>query len=478
MMRASHSPGLKSLSRAFRLPPRLLALSLSTTGMLATGGAVAAEPTWSFQLSGDDSFQDIAHAVVERPNSVFITGTLYRSNQGLAVPRGLLQRLDRDTGAALWSIDILPAPVSSLGLQCTRLLSMPGTTDIAVGCGSGVSGYGVFVFAEDGTPRWSSLLGVSGGQNTFGGLAADSQGRLFLAGNHRLGAQSRVQLHAYSAEGQALWSGEYQGPENVANSVAVVADEQGGAVVVGTIETEAQFVDGLAAGFDANGLVAWEQVFGGPGAGAIDTLDAGAFGGDGVYVVGKLDQNTSSASDGFVARLGLDGAIVWQSRVAIAQGSSETLSALAVDVDSPVYAVGTTSLDGDSSDRMITSLNRESGALIWSKHLPSVFGTPDRYWDIALDASDQAHVAGEATFVFGTTAAVNESYDLQGNLVRHESYLGPTGVAQARALAVGVDGVVFITGTSAGVSSGFDIMALRYDIIDSILVDGFDGSQR
>ena len=457
------------------LQQRLLIAWLAAACLFVGGHAAAAEPVWAHQLSGDGSFQDIAHAVLARSDAVFITGALYRTNDGLAVPRGLLQRLDRDTGAAVWSVDILPAPVGSLGLQCNRLVDVPGTTDIAVGCGSGVSGYGVFVFAEDGTPRWSSLLGVSGGQNTFGGLAVDAQGRLFLAGNHRDGAQSRVQVHAYTASGQALWSGEYPGPETMAVSAAVVADGQGGAVIVGTIETEARFIDGLAARFNASGAVAWERIVGGPGAGAIDTLDAVIMSDDGIYVAGKLDHNTATASDGFVARLDFDGTIVWQSRLEISTGSAEALNALTTDIDSAVYAVGTTTLNGDSSDMMIASLNRDSGTLNWSRHSSSVFGTPDRYWDVALDAGGQAHAAGEATFVFGTTAAVYDSYDVNGNRVRRETYLGPAGVAEARALVVDAAGVAFIAGTSAGATSGFDMMALRYDSGDSIHADGFEG---
>jgi len=155
--------------------------------------------------------------VLVSDQALYVAGGVYRSAGNLPVPRGFLARHDQQSGAQLWAVEILPASLNTLGLQCRVVRQIPNSLDIAVGCGSAIDGYGVFVFGADGAPRWSVLVGTSDAdQDVFGGLAVDAQGRLFLAGTHRTGAIDSVRVHALSPGGQALWNADYPGPENAA----------------------------------------------------------------------------------------------------------------------------------------------------------------------------------------------------------------------------------------------------------------------
>ena len=450
-------------------------LILMFVALLLAGAGMANDPIWSHRRAGDGNLPDVAHAVLVTDQALYVAGGIYRSGGDLQVPRGFLARHDRQSGAQLWAVEILPAALNTLGLQCSVVRQMPNSLDIAVGCGSGIDGYGVFVFGSDGAPRWSVLVGTSDAElDVFGGLAVDAQGRLFLAGTHRTGAIDSVRIHAISPSGQALWNADYPGPENAANAVAIVADELGGAVVAGTITTKDRAIELLVVRFSAVGAVAWHRGFGGPDGGSIDEASDIVLNGGEIYVAGTLNGHTEAGSDGFLAHLGMDGSIAWQVLFDAGNGRAERFRALAVDAAGGTYAVGESTIDGERCDTLIAAFSPQ-GALRWSHRTPAANVAQNRYWDIDLDAAGKPHVAGAATLMFGSTAAIYDSFATDGRLLRREAYTGPAGEAQARALGVDSAGNVYLAGTFTAASTGFDAMTLRYDQ-DQLFSDGFGAS--
>ena len=450
-------------------------LILTFVALLLAGTSMANDPIWTHRRAGDGNFSDVAHTVLVTDQALYVAGAVVRSVGNLQVPRGFLARHDQQSGAQLWAVEILPASLNTLGLQCSVARQLPNSLDIAVGCGSGIDGYGVFVFSADGAPRWSVLVGTSDAeQDVFGGLAVDAQGRLFLAGTHRTGAIDSVRVHALSPGGQALWNADYAGPENAASAVAIAADELGGAVVAGTITTKDRYIEVLVARFSAVGAVAWHRGFGGPDGGSIDQASDIVLQDGNIYVAGTINGHTEAGSDGFLARLGMDGSVAWQVSFDGGSGSAEMFRALAVDAGGGAYAVGASTIDGDRSDTLITAFSPQ-GALRWSHRTPAAFVTQNRYWDIDLDAAGKPHVAGQATLEFGSIASIYDSFATDGRLLRREAYTGPAGVAEARALDVDSRGNVYLAGTIAAASTGFDAMTLRYDQ-DQLFSDGFGAS--
>ena len=447
-------------------------LILIFVGLLLAGASMANDPIWTHRRAGDGNLPDVAHTLLVADQALYVAGGIYRSAGALQVPRGFLARHDPQSGAQLWAVEILPAALNTLGLQCSVVRQIPNSLDIAVGFGSGIDGYGVFVFGADGAPRWSVLVGTSDAdQDVFGGLAVDAQGRLFLAGTHRTGAIDSIRVHAFSPGGQALWNADYAGPENAANAVAIVADELGGAVVAGTITTKDRAIELLVVRFSAVGAVAWHRGFGGSDGGSIDEASDIVLQGGDIYVAGTLNGHTEAGSDGFVARLGLDGSVAWQVLYDAGSGSSERFRALAVDAAGGTYAVGESTMDGERSDTLIAAFSPQ-GALRWSHRTPAANVSQNRYWDIALDAAGKPHVAGAASVASGSTAAIYDSFATDGGLLRREAYTGPAGLAQARALGVDSGGNVYLAGTFTAANTGFDAMTLRYDQ-DQLFSDGF-----
>lgn len=450
-------------------------LILMIFGLMLAGTSLANDPIWSHRRAGDGNFSDVAHSVLVADQALYVAGAVGRSAGNLNLARGFLARHDQQSGAQLWAVEILPASLSTLGLQCSVVRQMPNSLDVAVGCGSAIDGYGVFVFGADGTPRWSVLVGTSDAeQDIFGGLAVDPQGRLFLAGTHRTGAIDSVRVHAFSPGGQALWNADYPGPENAASAVAIATDALGDAVVAGTITTKDRSIELLVVRFSAEGTVAWHRGFGGPDGGSINEASNIVLQGANIFVAGTLNRNTEAGSDGFLARLGMDGSVAWQVLFDAGSGSAESFRALAVDAGGGAYAVGESTLDGERCDTLIAAFSPE-GALRWSHRTAAAFATQNRYWDIALDAAGKPHVAGAATLEFGSTAAIYDSFATDGRLLRREAYTGPAGVAEARALGVDSRGNVYLAGTVTAAATGFDAMTLRYDA-DQLFSDGFGAS--
>lgn len=459
-----HPAFLGLRERATRRATSLVALAALT---LCAAHAASADPAWTSELAGDGTFGDATLAVAASPGAVFASGVVYRSaGDGTFVPRGFLRRHDPRTGVVTWGVEIAP-PGSAL--SCGALAAFADGA-LATGCGDGTGGYGVFVHEPGGASRWSAYFPSPGSGTTFGGLAVDAEGRVFVAATLRGDGDARIRVHAFSSAGQPLWTHDYAAAGGGAEASAVAADGIGGVVVAGNVTTAATWIDGLVVRVAPAG-VDWSHAFGGPAAGGIDEAAAIAVAGGEVTVAGTIDRQTATTSDGIVLRLSLQGALAWQVRVRGADAASEGLAALALGPDGGAVVAGQAFRSGDASVPLVAAVQPD-GSVRWVARGEPAFATPDRYVAVTSRTAGAACAAGSATLVAGSTASVYDCFDATGTRIAREAWSGGQGVAVARALAVDAHGDAVVGGSSANAGTGLDAFVLRYE--NATMSNGFE----
>jgi hypothetical protein len=174
-------------------------------------------------------------------------------------------------------------------------------------------------------------------------------------------------------------------------------------------------------------------------------------------------------SDAFVTRLNADGVLL--SSTYLGGTGEDGAVGVAVDASANTYVVGATDStdfptqsplqgsNGGGFDGFVAKLNPQGNALSYSTYLGG--SANDNLLGVALDASDNAYVAGrtesstdfplasalQGTFGGGTRDAVVAKLNSTGSALVYSTYLGGSGTDIGRAIAV-ESGAAYVGGTT------------------------------
>ena len=193
---------------------------------------------------------------------------------------------------------------------------------------------------------------------------------------------------------------------------------------------------------------AWVRRYDGP-AHLGDNATCVAVDSKGNVVVTGVSAGADSTPDWVTIKYSSAGDSLWADRRSFA-GNGKPLG-LGVDTAGNVYVTGY------QNTQAVTIKYSPTGQLLWESRLPSESYAKD----LALDAAGNVLICG---------SALNSSYDFMAvkyrsngdtAWVRYYDWLGD--LDDARALAVGVDGSVAVTGPGYGNGTGDDYLTVKYD---------------
>ncbi|MBM4031477.1 MAG: LEPR-XLL domain-containing protein, partial [Planctomycetes bacterium] len=362
----------------------------------------------------------------------------------------------------------------------------------------------------DPTLAWSSYLG--GDSDDVGmGIAVDASGNAFLTGttatlepefpttggfDTTLGGTSDAFITKVSAAGSLLWS-TYLGGSGAEAGYGIAVHHAAGSVFVTGKTTSSNFP--TTGGFDTTlggtqdafvtkvsgaGALLWSSYLGGSASdagsgiavdGSGDAFIAGYTESSNFPTTGGFDTALGGTSDGFVAKVGGAGGLLWASYL----GGSATDAANGIGVDgsgNALIAGSTTSGDFPTAGGFDTTLGglkdafvakvSGAGGFAWASYLGGS-GTDDGYAIAVVGSSGEAFVAGEtASTDFPTSGGFQTAYGGGtgdafvakiggGGTFSWASYLGGVGYDYADGVAVDGAGDAFVTGAtaSAGLST-------------------------
>jgi uncharacterized delta-60 repeat protein len=196
-----------------------------------------------------------------------------------------------------------------------------------------------------------------------------------------------------------------------------------------------------------------------------------------VYVTGESKGNGSSDRDFVTVKYNSTGNVVWVARYNGPGNDDDRAVAIAVDVNGNVYVTGESK--GSTSNLDYTTIKYDTnGNQLWMARYNGPANSEDIAHGIALDASGNVYVTGESKGSNTNIDYATVKYSPSGSQLWVKRYNGPVSYQDsAYAIAVDVNGNVYVTGESKGNGSCTDYATIKYDFNGNQLwVKRYNGS--
>jgi len=371
---------------------------------------------WQARYNGPGNGTDQANAIfVDNVGNVYVTGYSYQQpyygNMDVATVKynaqGAQQWVARFDGVQKRADVGTAIKVDASG----NVIVTGWTTDTHASYAR--KDYVTIKYSSSGAQQWANTYNGPGNKDDVpSGIGIDASGNVYVSGTSYAGeytGQNDILTLKYNAAGVKQWEKRYNGPANgydYGNSVVV--DNSGAVYVTGACLGNGTDQDYVTIKYNTNGIQQWLKNYDGPGH-SYDISHAIAVDGSGnVYVTGE-SMSASFKTDYCTIKYNSSGVQQWNTRYNGPANDNDVANAIAVDVSGNSYVTG--------------YLN----------------GLVEK-WDIG---TVKYSTSGSQQWV--------KRYDGTG----HKSDVG-------NAAGVDLNGDVYITGNSAGASSGVDLVTIKY----------------
>ena len=317
---------------------------------------------------------------------------------------------------------------------------------------------------------WIQLLGTSGGDYAFA-LTTGLDGSIYLSGDtngsldgqHNSGGTDAF-LTKYNADGTKAWT-QLLGAGGTVHAAALATGLDGSIYVTGyafgSIDGQTNSQGTFLTKYSADGTKVWTKLLGSSGNDQAAAVTTGLDGS--VYVSGSTNssldgQTNSGGSDAFLTKYNADGTKDWTQL--LGTSGNEYACALTTGLDGSIYVSGMTngSLDGQTNsggfDAFVTKYSA-NGTKAWTQLL----GTSGMVipYALATGLDGSIYASGSTTGsldgqVFSSQSTVtgsNDTFLTKYNTDGTKAWtklLGSSGVDVAYALTAGLDGSIYVSG--------------------------------
>jgi uncharacterized delta-60 repeat protein len=249
----------------------------------------------------------------------------------------------------------------------------------------------VIKYAPDGTLLWQRIWGSAFGSTYAYGVAVDSLGFVYIAGDTYGGAATMydVFLLKYSTAGALQWQKTWGGAlDDYATAIAI--DTNGNIDIAGSTMSFGVSGDVVVLQYSPDGTLLWQKTWGGIEGESAYALDTDSS--DSVFVAGYASNVGGGIADVCVVKFSSAGALQWQA----AWGGSvlDIANALCVDGVGNAWVVGRSSSFGTGSDDVFLLEYSNAGAPLMQR----IWGGSDAEFakGVFVDNSGMAYVSGAA----------------------------------------------------------------------------------
>jgi hypothetical protein len=252
---------------------------------------------------------------------------------------------------------------------------------------------------------------------------------------------------------------------------AIEVDPQGSVYVVGDSWSAGSGYDIVTIRYDSSGNEQWVAIYNGS-ANDGDRASAIALDGSGNVFVTGSSIGEDSLPECVTISYSASGELRWQSGYNGMRGAGEQGLDVAVDRSGNVFVAGT------ENGGFVTIKYDSTGVEQWSRSFGEPGSSSGSACAIALDALGCALLTGRIAHEGSDFDIVTLKYGTNGELLWTASYDGSgEGEDTATALDIDSDGNAYVVGRSMGVTTGMDIVTVRYDgsTGDEVWVNRFSG---
>ncbi|MFL5814740.1 MAG: SBBP repeat-containing protein [Bdellovibrionia bacterium] len=406
------------------------------------------------------------------------------------------------TGVKLWTRQLGVASQSTYGLGVAADSSgnvfVTGYTDGGLDGNTltGTTDFFVTKYDSAGTKQWTRQLGVASQDTEGNGVATDSSGNVFVSGytgggldGNALTGTTDFFVTKYDSTGAKLWTRQLGVASKTTTGNGVATDSSGNVYVAGETNggldgnTLTGTSDFFITKYNSAGTKQWTRQRGSFGPTTLSNAVAAADASGNLYIAGTtdsgLDGNTlNGTQDFFVTKYDSSGAKQWTRQLGVASKSTQG-NGVATDSSGNVFVTGSTDggLDGNTltgaGDFFVTKYN-SSGTKQWTRQL-GVASKSTQGNRVATDSSGNVFVAG---YTYGgldgnTLTGLSDFFVTKYNSAGTKQWTRQLGVASKSTFAFGVatdsSGNVFVAGFGTGGLDGNtltgtnDFFVTKYD---------------
>ena len=387
---------------------------------------------------------------------------------------------DNYAGVVSWSRTYNGCLVSDNigGIDWAQAIAVDSSGNVYVTGGSegeGANGmdYATVKYDSQGNQAWVARYnGPASGYDQALAIAVDSSGNIYVTGES-FGTDQGYDYATvkYNSSGVEQWVARYDesaatNDSDVATAIAV--DGQGNVYVTGRslgALIYIDYADYATVKYDANGVQRWVATY--DGAGGSDIAEAIALDGQGnVYVCGSSDGATGDW-DYAVVKYKDNGDTadqVWVARYNGPVSGMDSANDMAIDASGNIYVTGYSQDEVTGFDYATVKFEDHGtyASEAWVARYDGPVSGDDWASALALDGGGNVYVTGESPNGVSSDYATVK-YDSSGKEVWVARYDGPAGgLDSATDIVVDGRGNVFVTGTSAGGSTGWDWATVMY----------------
>jgi len=294
-------------------------------------------------------------------------------------------------------------------------------------------------------------------------VVADSQGNVIVTGSSITETTADIVTIKYNSSGTVLWTKRYDGGAAGSDVPAGLAvDGKSNVIVTGASGGQGTLSDFVTIKYSPSGSKMWVRRYDGKAHGNDAAVALAVDPKGNIYVTGSSDATGQGNLDYLTLKYDPNGKKIWESRFNGASNRADTPAAIAADGSGRVYVTGMSTGKLKTGIDIATVKYNADGKQAWAK----VYDSPSHYFDvgraIAVDASGNVHVTGEATTSLSQDF-VTLKYNSKGQELWAKFYDGPSHHADtARAIALDSQGDVYVTGSSQDEEAVYDYATVKY----------------
>ncbi len=430
--------------------------------------SVSAQVTqeWVATYNGPGNYEDIGFSTVDGAGNVYVTGLSWGngSERDFATIKynsaGVQQWVQRYNGTGNSQDEPRYMAVDGAGNVYVTGYARSGTTNVT-------EDFCTIKYNSSGVQQWVQLYNGPGNNRDAGSsIVVDGAGNVYVTGYSRLDATAESEGFCtikYNSSGVQQWIQRYDGPsvgKEVGNLIAL--DNSYNVYVAGWSPGNGSGDDYATVKYNTDGIQQWVQRYNGPGDSTDRTLSIALDVSANVYITGS-SLGIGTSSDYCTIKYNSSGVQQWVSRYNGSSGLSDHGHSIKVDGSGYVYVAGESATNGTDKDYTVVQYN-SSGVQQWV----SKYTGPSNFWglpwlsQLVLDNLGNSYVTAWNKGAGTTFGFAVIKYNSSGTQQWVKTYYGPMDTAGA--LSVSVDGSynVYVSGSSVGVGTDYDITTVKY----------------
>mgnify|MGYP003454708416 FL=1 len=314
-----------------------------------------------------------------------------------------------------------------------------------------------------GTQQWVRHTNV--GNDTPMDMKIDAAGNIYVTGYLLYHPYGRIVTVKYNSAGTQQWLVTYNPVATSFYGGYFLEVDASGNVYIGGHQGAIDNGQIHLLKYNSSGTFQWVRTYSSGG-----TIGAGDFVNDmaidasaNIYLTGQVKgMSGSSGPDMVTLKYNSAGTLQWAQKFNGTANHTDMARCIGVDASGNVYTGGVTYVSANNSDVALVKYN-SAGTQQWSRTVNGQGNSYDFANDLILDAAGNIFLTGQSTGLSTGYNYITARYSSAGTQVWLQTYLGPGNENDyANAIALGTNGVVYVTGYSEGTSTGKDFATVKY----------------